>query len=117
MTTIRIACMIALFSGAKIAVAQTLAGTWKSMEDGNRKVQFYQATDGFWYGKTIKAGHLLFQKCAFDAATSTFKGTMHPPDMNMGISVLLTQEGHNKLKTRLQKGWLSKTMYFLRDSS
>jgi uncharacterized protein (DUF2147 family) len=100
--------------------ANDLLGKWKAAEDGSRQIEFYLSTDGYFYGKAIgnssdgkmKAGHLFLQKIWYDAASKSWKGTLHPPDANMSIDARITIDSQAKMKVVGQKFFMTKTIYF-----
>jgi hypothetical protein len=106
------------------AIAQNnLLGKWKDEKDDKRVVEIYLAKDGLYYGKVVrlpdtnaKLGHLIFQKCSFDAKTESLKGTMHPPKGNVAIDATIQLDKSGKLKVVGKKFLLTKTLYFIKEN-
>jgi hypothetical protein len=106
------------------AIAQNnLLGRWKDEKDNKRVVEIYLAKDGLYYGKvvklpdnTAKLGHLLFQKCSFDAKTESLNGTMHPPKGNIMIDATIQLDKDGKLKVVGKKLFVTKTLYFIKEN-
>jgi hypothetical protein len=99
--------------------ADGMLGKWIADEDGKQVVEIYLAKDGFYYGKDTGSasegkgnGHLIFQKCRYDAKTETLKGTMQPPDKNINLNITIQLEKNGKLKVVARKLIMTKILYF-----
>jgi hypothetical protein len=110
------------FNSISAQNANDLLGKWNAEDDATKQVEFFLSTDGYFYGKAVgnssdgkmKAGHLFLQKIWYDAANKSWKGTLHPPDVNMSIDARITVDGHQKIKVVGQKFFMTKTIYFIK---
>lgn len=96
-----------------------MLGKWLFEEDSKSIVEVYLAKDGMYYGKVIsasevklKVGHLLFQKCKYEASSSSLKGIIKPTDTAKGMNVTISLDANGKLKAVAKKFFMSKTLLF-----
>ncbi len=96
-----------------------MLGKWKFEEDGKSIVEVYLAKDGMYYGKIISAadtkmtvGHLLFQKCKYEANSPSLKGIIKPTDTAKEMNITISLDANGKLKAVAKKFFMSKTLLF-----
>jgi len=113
--------ILVFLSSIQTHKATEFIGKWKAEGDEKVSVEIYQAQDGLYYGKAIdshekkgKEGHLMFQKCRYDATTKTLIGTMHPPDRPIDLELTIQIEKNGKMKTTARKFIMSTTLYFIK---
>jgi hypothetical protein len=96
-----------------------MLGKWSFDENSKSIVEIYLAKDGMYYGKIIsagdekmKVGHLVFQKCKYEANSTSLKGIIKPSETakEMNVTIILDKDG--KLKATAKKFFMSKTLLF-----
>jgi hypothetical protein len=114
-------CTALLSTAMSAQSANTIVGKWRDESDASKQMDIYQDKDGLYYGKPAvekdKKGNTAktaLKKLKYDASTQTFKGTMNPPDADMGLNVMVSFVGNDKLKFVAKKFFMTKTIYLLR---
>jgi hypothetical protein len=96
-----------------------MLGKWSFDENSKSIVEVYLAKDGMYYGKIIsagdekmKVGHLVFQKCKYEASSTSLKGIIKPSDTAKEMNVTISLDKDGKLKAVAKKFFMSKTLFF-----
>lgn len=119
--------LIAVLS-AGTAQAQSdsiIVGHWMDKKEGARRIEFFRAEDGFYYGRTladsafqgkvaVKPGTVVFRKLQFDAITNTYTGTMNPPGAGIEIAATVSFAGNDEAIIVGKKFAMKRTMTFVR---
>jgi hypothetical protein len=109
-----------MFSFASVASnPDKMLGKWAFDETPKSIVEVYLAKDGMYYGKVVasgdeklKVGHLVFQKCKYEANSTSLKGIIKPSDTAKEMNVTISLDKNGKLKAVAKKFFMSKTLFF-----
>jgi hypothetical protein len=120
MKSIILICSFLMLTFASFAKnPDKMLGKWSFDESSKSIVEIYLAKDGMYYGKIIsandekmKVGHLVFQKCKYEASSASLKGIIKPSDTAKEMNVTISLDANGKLKAVAKKFFMSKTLMF-----
>ena len=122
---IRAGILIGFLFLSRSAFCQTAGSitcNWKfELKDKPVEIEIYRAKDSAYYGKIIndtskpsKDGTIVLKKLIYNKGSQDFKGTMHPHDADIELSVTVIAIDKDRLKAIAKKLLLSRTVYLTR---
>lgn len=98
-----------------------IIGKWQNTNDSLFQIEIFLARNGYYYGKVLNDqkqvqnnGKIILQKLRYDSSQKTYSGLMMPPDANITINAEIRLLPSNKIKLKISKSIISKTMYLIK---
>jgi uncharacterized protein (DUF2147 family) len=94
--------------------SDAIIGKWKDIDNAEKTVEVYKATDGKYYGKGTGNGFMVFKALVWDKQTNTYKGILINPDNDDEFSITIRLTTTDRFAFKVSKFIMSKKFEFVR---